>query len=52
MSKPEETGPVERVDDPDLEAALDELEHDPGKPAGEVMDAMDEMIRAIAKAVA
>ncbi|MCU0686057.1 MAG: hypothetical protein MUF34_28065 [Polyangiaceae bacterium] len=40
---------VERIDDPDLEASLDEPATEDGE---EVFAAIDDMIRAIARAVA
>lgn len=43
---------VEYVDDPDLEAALDEADREEGVPAEEVHAAIKEMLRAIRKAVA
>jgi hypothetical protein len=43
---------VEYVDDPDLEAALDEAEVEEGEPAEEVFAAIDDMLKAIGRAVA
>jgi hypothetical protein len=43
---------VDYVDDPDLEAALDEAEVEEGEPAEEVHATLKEMLRAIRKAVA
>jgi hypothetical protein len=43
---------VEYVDDPDLEAALDEAEVEEGEPADEVFAAIDTMLEAIGRAVA
>lgn len=43
---------VEYVDDPDLEAALDEAEVEEGVPAEEVHASIKEMLRAIRQAVA
>jgi hypothetical protein len=49
---PSDEPEVEYVDDPDLEAALDEAEAEDGEPAEEVHASLREMLRAIRKAVA
>jgi hypothetical protein len=49
---PSDEPEVEYVDDPALEAALDEAEAEEGEPAEEVFAAIDEMLAAIGRAVA
>ncbi len=43
---------TETIDDADLERALDEADAEAGDDADEVLGAIDEMVRAISRAVA